>query len=73
MKPIKTAIFGTGFIGRVHLDAVRRLESVEAAAILDTNIDLAQRLAAGFAIPMAADYRTVLRDPTIGAVLHLHA
>jgi predicted dehydrogenase len=68
MKPIKTAIFGTGFIGRVHLDAVRRLESVEAAAIVDTNIDLAQRLAAGFAIPMAADYRPVLRDPTIGAV-----
>lgn len=25
MKQIKTAIFGTGFIGRVHLDTVRRL------------------------------------------------
>jgi len=68
MKRIKTAIFGTGFVGRVHLDAVRRLESVEAAAIVDTNIDLAQRLAAGFGVPAAADYRTILRDPTIDAV-----
>src|SRR5271166_1522169 len=68
MKRIKTAIFGTGFVGRVHLDAVRRLESDEAAAIVDTNIDLAQRLAAGFGVPAAADYRTILRDPTIDAV-----
>ena len=33
MKPIRTAIFGTGFMGRVHLEAVRRLESVEVVAI----------------------------------------
>ena len=33
MKSIRTAIFGTGFMGRVHLEAVRRVESVEAAAI----------------------------------------
>src|ERR1019366_3035498 len=68
MKQIKTASFGTGFVGRVHLDAVRRLESVVAAAIVDTNSNLAQRLAVGFAIPMAADYRTILHDPTIDAV-----
>lgn len=33
MKPVKTTIFGTGFIGRVYLDAVRRLESVEVVAL----------------------------------------
>jgi predicted dehydrogenase len=69
MKRIKTGIFGTGFVGRVHLDAVRRLESVEAAAIADTNIEVAQRLCEGFAIPMATkDYRDVLCDPAIDAV-----
>jgi predicted dehydrogenase len=69
MKQIKTAIFGTGFIGRVHLDAVRRLESVEVAAIADTNIDVARRLCAGFAIPTATeDYRAILRDAAIDAV-----
>ena len=69
MKQIKTAIFGTGFIGRVHLDAVRRLESVETAALADTNIDLAQHLGAGFAIPtVVADYRAILANPAIDAV-----
>ncbi len=69
MKQIKTAIFGTGFIGRVHLDAVRRLESVELAALADTNMGVAQRLGAGFSIPaVVPDYRTILNDPAIDAV-----
>ncbi len=69
MKPIRTAIFGTGFIGRVHLDAVRRLESVETVAIADTNIKVAERLAEGFGIAtVASDYREILRDSNIDAV-----
>jgi predicted dehydrogenase len=69
MKQIKAAIFGTGFIGRVHLDAVRRLEGVETAAIVDTNIAVAEQLGAGFAIPVASsDYRAVLNDASIDAV-----
>jgi predicted dehydrogenase len=69
MTQIKTAIFGTGFIGRVHLDALRRLELVEAVALADTNLGLAQRLGAGFAIPsIVADYRTILGDPAIEVV-----
>jgi predicted dehydrogenase len=69
MKPIKAAIFGTGFVGRVHLDALRRLESVEIAGLAGTNIELARRLGAGFSIPaITADYREILRDPAIDAV-----
>jgi predicted dehydrogenase len=69
MKPIRTAIFGTGFIGRVHLDALRRLEGVEIAAIADPNLEVAQRLGASFSIPtIVADYRDVLREPAIDAV-----
>jgi predicted dehydrogenase len=69
MKPIRTAIFGTGFVGRVHLDALRRLESVEIAALAGTNIEAARQLGAGFAIPaITADYREILRDPSIDAV-----
>jgi predicted dehydrogenase len=69
MNRIKTAIFGTGFIGRVHLDAVRRLESVELAALVDPNIDAARQLGTGFAIPtVVTDYRTVLNDPEIDTV-----
>jgi predicted dehydrogenase len=69
MKPIRTAIFGTGFMGRVHLEAVRRLEFVEAAAIAGRNAEAAQRLGEGFSIPkITTDYREILRDPTIDAV-----
>jgi predicted dehydrogenase len=69
MKTIRTAIFGTGFMGRVHLEAVRRVESVEAAAIAGRNSEVAQRLGAAFSVPfITTDYREVLRDPAIDAV-----
>jgi predicted dehydrogenase len=69
MKPIKTGIFGTGFMGRVHLEAVRRVEFVEAAAIAGRNAEAAQRLGTAFSVPfITTDYREVLRDPAINAV-----
>jgi len=69
MKPIRTAIIGTGFMGRVHLEAVRRIGTVEVAAVAGRNVDAARRLAAGFSIPTATtDYREILRDSAIDAV-----
>jgi predicted dehydrogenase len=69
MKTTRTAIFGTGFMGRVHLEAVRRVEFVEATAIAGRSAEAARRLGAGFSIPtIATDYRDVLRDPAIDAV-----
>ena len=69
MKPIRTAIFGTGFMGRVHLEGVRRVESIEVGAIVGRTAESARRLGAGFSIPtLATDYREILRDPTIDAV-----
>lgn len=69
MNTIKTAIIGTGFMGRVHLEALRRLEYVEPVAIVGRNQDAARRLGAGFGISkLATDYREILRDPAIDAV-----
>jgi predicted dehydrogenase len=69
MKTIKTAIIGTGFMGRVHLEAVRRVEYVEAVAISGRNAEAAQKLASGFSIPkVVSDYREIMRDPAIDAV-----
>src|SRR6266480_2550895 len=69
MKSIKSAIFGTGFMGRVHLEGVRRTASVEAVAIAGRNADAARQLGAGFSIPTTTtDYREILRDPAIDAV-----
>ncbi|HET7437858.1 MAG TPA: Gfo/Idh/MocA family oxidoreductase, partial [Nitrospira sp.] len=69
MTRLKTAIFGTGFMGRVHLEAVRRVESVDPAAIVGRNAQTAQRLASGFSVPKTStDYQEVLGDSSIDAV-----
>ena len=69
MKAIRTAIFGTGFMGRVHLEAARRVESIEVAAIAGRNAEAARHLGESFSVPtIATDYREILRDPTIDAV-----
>jgi predicted dehydrogenase len=69
MKPITTAIIGTGFMGRTHLEALRRVENVEVRAIVGRTLASAQRLAAGYGSPRAEiDLRSVLDDPSIDAV-----
>ncbi len=68
MKTIRTAIFGTGFMGRVHLEAVRRVEFVEAAAIAGRNEEAARKLGASFSVAAMKDYREILRDASIDAV-----
>ena len=68
-SPIKTAIFGTGFMGRVHLEALRRVEFVEVAAMAGRNADRARRLGEGFSVStIAADYQEILGNPAIEAV-----
>ena len=34
VKRLRTAVIGTGFMGRVHLEALRRVEFVDVAAVL---------------------------------------
>ena len=67
MKPIRTAIFGTGFMGRVHLEALRRVEYVEVAAISGRNAAAAEKLGAAFDVPHL-DAQAILEDPYIHAV-----
>ena len=33
MKKLSTAVFGTGFVGRVHIEGIHRLGNVEVYAI----------------------------------------
>ncbi len=67
MKPIRTAIFGTGFMGRVHLEALRRVEHVEPAAISGRNVAAAEKLGSAFGVPYATS-EAILGDPSIQAV-----
>ena len=69
MKKIRTVIFGTGFMGRVHTEGVRRLGNVEVAGIAARTTDQARRFADELSIPRATgDYRDFLSDPDIDAV-----
>src|SRR5678816_4817374 len=69
MKRIRTAIIGTGFMGRVHLEAVRRLGFVEVAAIASRRIEAARSLADAFHVErVESDYNRILADPDIQAI-----
>jgi predicted dehydrogenase len=68
MKKLRTAVIGTGFMGRVHLEALRRTEGVEVAAVVGRESGSAEKLARGFDIPSTADLAKVLEDSSIDAV-----
>jgi len=69
MKKLKTAIFGTGFMGRVHTEGIRRLGNVEVAGIAARTAEQARKLADELSIERATgDYRELLADSTIDAV-----
>src|SRR3954469_1519483 len=69
MKKLKAAIVGTGFMGKVHTENVRRLGNVEVAAIVGSRPETARKFAEAASIPVAtADLADVLNDPTIDAV-----
>ncbi len=56
-------------MGRVHLEALRRLEFVEVVATAGRTEEAARKLAAGFSIPkITGNYHDVLRDTAIDAV-----
>jgi predicted dehydrogenase len=69
MRKIKTAVIGTGFMGRVHTEAIRRLGNVEVAMVAAESAELAAAFAAQTGVErVVADYRQVLADPSIEAV-----
>jgi predicted dehydrogenase len=69
-KPInqlRAGVIGTGFIGPVHIEALRRL-GVQVVALCDVP-GLAETMAAKHAIPQAfSDYRKLLKSPDVDVV-----
>jgi len=69
MKKIKTAIVGTGFMGKVHTENVRRLGNVEVAAVVGSRLERAQKFAESTGIPFATgNLADVLNNKEIEAV-----
>lgn len=69
MRQTKVAIFGTGFMGRVHTEALRRLGNVEVVGIAGRSAEKARAFAKNHEIERSTgDYRELLADPQIEAV-----
>jgi predicted dehydrogenase len=69
MKKLRTAIIGTGFMGKVHAENVRRLGNVEIAAVADYADEPARKFGQAIGVEhTTGDYQTLLKDPTIDAV-----
>ena len=69
MDKIRVGVIGTGFVGKVHVENIRRQPDAEVAAIADRNSELAATFGAALGIERAlGDYRELLDDASIGAV-----
>src|SRR3569623_280244 len=69
MHRIRTAVIGTGFMGRTHLEALRRVENVDVVEVAGTSQEKARALGAGYNVLNATgDWRDVIADPSIDAV-----
>jgi predicted dehydrogenase len=71
VKKIKVAILGTGFMGRVHTEALRRLGNVEVVGVSGSSTARARVFADEVSIERATgDYREYTEDPDID-VIHI--
>jgi len=62
-------MLGTGFMGKVHTEALRRLGNVEVAAVAGSSQAVAEKFAASYYVPKASgDWRALVDDPHIDAV-----
>lgn len=66
---IKAGVIGTGFIGPIHVEAIRRTNLGEVVALVGSNEETARTKAAQLGIPRSyGDYRHLLRDDDIQVV-----
>jgi predicted dehydrogenase len=69
MKKLKVAIFGIGFMGRVHTEALRRLGNVEVVGVAGRTAAAARKFADAMSIERATgNYQDLLADPELDAV-----
>jgi predicted dehydrogenase len=69
MKKLKVAIFGIGFMGRVHTEALRRLGNVEVVGVAGRTTAAARKFADALSIERATgNYQDLLADPELDAI-----
>jgi predicted dehydrogenase len=66
---IRAGVIGAGFIGPAHVEAVRRLGSVEVVALAASSLASAQKKAQALSIARAyGDWRELVHDPDVQVV-----
>jgi predicted dehydrogenase len=66
---INVAIIGTGYIGPVHIEALRRVSGVTVKGVTDANLDLARRTADRYNLEKVYDdWQQIIADPQIDVV-----
>ncbi|HVF92287.1 MAG TPA: Gfo/Idh/MocA family oxidoreductase [Blastocatellia bacterium] len=69
MRRVRAGLIGAGFVGPLHVEAVRRLGFVDVVALAASSEESARRKAETLNIERAyADYNELLLDPTIEVV-----
>jgi predicted dehydrogenase len=69
MRRVKTAVIGTGFMGKVHSEGIRRVGNADLVAIAGTREEAARSLAESMGVDRwTLDYKELLADPSIEAV-----
>jgi predicted dehydrogenase len=66
---VNIAVVGTGYIGPVHIEALRRISGITVKGVMDANRDLAARTAERYNIEKVyADFSEVIADPGIDVI-----
>ncbi len=69
MKILKVAVIGTGFIGKQHIEAIRRIPGTEVVAVVDSNEEMAKRTSEQFFIPKYyKDCKELLADIDVDVI-----
>jgi predicted dehydrogenase len=69
MKKIRVGIIGSGMMGPIHTEALRRLGYVEVVALAEANDDLAKTKSQALHIPKGyGDFRKLIADPDVDVV-----
>jgi predicted dehydrogenase len=69
MAKLRVAVIGTGFVGKVHVENIRRQTDAELVAIADQSQEIASAFGAQLGIERAVgDYTELLADPSIDVV-----
>ncbi|MHB8063786.1 MAG: Gfo/Idh/MocA family protein [Ruminiclostridium sp.] len=69
MRKINVGVIGTGFIGPVHIEALRRLGFVNVVALSDVSVEVAAQKAKLLSVGKSyGDYKQLIADPEIEVV-----